>query len=449
MRERGQHPTNVRHTGVLALGVVLAGCPPPRGAHTQIITPLDAQIARYEQSLARDIPQILTLLSDSDVRLAMRTGAGLSTGAGDPFAFAERAAALEEAEGILAPDEAHPKPEIAADPHMIDVLASQRTLRDLLSSERLRLSREYTGGGLAPRAVVDMLPALVAFLDTGHVDDPDTYLAWRLRGIKDALEPNTISTFEREEIRATLQSISMRGPKAQTELVALQKHLERLPVAPYPLRSETELGEEIEAFVGLPASFDRVSPYLQSAAATLRSQLDVAFGVLDLRAQQEVRRRAAALLAHPPLCTGAAHAMMPAQMAPPDERVRSCAVVRMMSIAQPEGHDAEEIAALLALHEVVVTAGRANAMHERVRDPQAAARKWPRLLALDADSERRELFLAANHPTKAIAAGIAAGMLVADGAAKAHKRAQEWMRHGDARFDVVDPYLVLRVRSAR
>jgi hypothetical protein len=135
-------------------------------------------------------------------------------------------------------------------------------------------------------------------------------------------------------------------------------------------------------------------------------------------------------------------------MTPPDERARSCAMVRMMSIAQPEAHDTEEIVGLLVLHEAVVTAGRSLSMHGHVRDPNSAARKWPRLLVLDKESERRETLLAANHPTKAIAAGIAAAMLVVDGPARAHKRAQTWMRYGDARFDVIETEL-LQVRSAR
>src|SRR5581483_1031469 len=136
-----------------------------------------------------------------------------------------------------------------------------------------------------------------------------------------------------------------RGPKSQKALAALYKKLESLPVAPYPLLEEHALDKEIGAFIGLPDRLDKVEPFLERADQALRFQLDVAFGVLGPAAIEDVKKRAAALVAKPPPCFAAVDVKSAREMAPPDERARSCGLVRALSIAQS---DVEELAALLA-----------------------------------------------------------------------------------------------------
>jgi hypothetical protein len=68
-------------------------------------------------------------------------------------------------------------------------------------------------------------------------------------------------------------------------------------------------------------------------------------------------------------------------------------------------------------------------------------------LQLSEPDEAREVVLAADHPLAAMAAGSAAGVLVEAGAVRARERAREWMRFGEARFDVVDRALALMPRG--
>jgi hypothetical protein len=425
----------------LVLAVAVGGCATLRPTHTQVITPADAKIAKRRRDFDTAVPAVLQLLAESDVRLAARYGHGAG---GDPFLLLQRKQFLDETVDHLARIEIPITDELAADPRMAAMMEEERVLEQLVASEEARLARE---GDLA-HAAIDIIPAVAAYADQGHIPDmdADTMLAWRLHDIREKIAPNTISGFQREELRAELAALGRRGPKTQIELTAIGKKLELLPVAPYPLLEEAALDKELGAFVGLPAKLDGVEPFLEQADQAIRFQLDVAFGVLRPAASDDVKKRAVALLAKPPPCFAAADVKTAREMAPPEERTRSCGLVRALSIAQT---DIEELAALLALHHAVITAGRSASMHGRVRDPQVATRRWSRVVPLAADAEQHELLLAANHPTKAIAGGAAAGLLTLAGGARAHERAREWMRFGDASFDVVEQHLAVMPRTRR
>ena len=426
----------VRLPAALLFLFALCGCPPARPTHTQVITPRDAKIAAV-RSHVRFMGAVLQILADSDIRLAVRVGDDIQSG--DPFMVTERDAALEDALDEVSRQE-FADTSLERDPEYLELLSEQEAFLDLVHAEKFRLEMELENPSqLKARAALDALPAMLMVIDSNRAEDPDTLLAWRLQLVRESLKPNSLSAFERDELRSILQGMSKRGPKTQTEVIAVSKRLESLPVAPFPLLSESDLDKQFKAFVGLPSSIDGVQPFLENAARTIRFQIDVAFSVLSPQAQEDVKRRAVAALLRPPPCVGAAHAQTPRQMGPPDERARSCAMVRLVAIAQT---DMDELAALLTLYEAIVTAGRAATMHEKVRDPAVAIRKWPRLLQLG-DGESRELMLAANHPVKAISAGIAAGLVMGRSPSNARKRAREWMRYGDGRFDAVERHLLL------
>lgn len=434
------HPTGMRGAlGTLVVMVAMVGCATVRPTHTVRITPEDAVVAKHRRDFDVAVPAVLQLLAESDVRLAARYGHGSG---GDPFLFLQRKQFLDETVDHLGRIEIAITNPLAADPRMAALMEEQRIIEQLVAAEEARRTREEN----IASAAVDIIPAITAYADQGHIADmdadmdADTMIAWRLSDIEKAIKPNTISGFQREELRGALAQLDRRGPKSQKGLAALQKKLESLPVAPYPLLEEHALDKEIAAFIGLPDKLDKVEPFLERADQALRFQLDVAFGVLGPAATEDVKKRAAALIAKPPPCFPAADVKSARKMGPPDERTRSCGLVRALSIAQT---DVEELSALLALHHAVITAGRSAAMHGRVRDPAVAARRWTRIVPLAPDLEQRELVLAANHPTKAIAAGSAAGVLTLAGGARAHERAREWMRFGDASFEVVEQHLAI------
>jgi hypothetical protein len=424
---------------VLVCALMGSACGGARPTHTTVITPEDSEISKINRQLTVMLPNVLMLLAQSDIRLAGRIGHGPG---GDPFTLATREQDLESAERELQHFQP-PKPEYAGNPRLADAMLDKYIVDQLLASERARLAKEHDLGG----ASIDILSGVLLYVDEGQSREleGDKLLAWRLKDVRDALKPNSISGFQREELRTVLAAMAKHGPTTDREVQAMLKHLEKLPVAPYPLMPEAELDKELAAFMALPAKLDAVEPFLEKADQALRFQIDVAFGVLAPTAVEDVRRRAMATLAKPPPCLAAANVENARQMGPPDERARACGLVRALSIAQS---DIEELAALLALREAVVTAARSALMHGRVRDPVIAARKWPRLLPLSAEAEQRELLLAANHPTKAIAGGAAAGILTMAGGAKTRERAREWMRFGDADFEAIDRHLAVMPRTA-
>ena len=427
--------------GLVALGAIAPGCAAAPPTHTQVITPRDAAVAGYRRAYVNAMPSVLARLAEADARIAAR--AGFSVG-GDPFLTDARAEGLRSARGELARMEIPLDSPYAADPEIVDLLAVQAAARALLDEEDLRLEWERNYAGHA----ADVLRGAQLYVDTqATVEDPDELLAWRVAIVKDALKPNTISRWEQLELGAWLRDLApaRRGAKTTAAAAQLDKHLANLPVAPYAVRTEEELDHGVATFFGLPASFDAVEPWTERAAGALRAQLEVAFGVLSPAAAEEVRAKAAALLARPPQCAPRLPVQDARHLAPPPERARACALVRALAVAAT---DSDELAALLALHEATVTGGRAATMHGKTRDPAAAARRWPRLLALSEEAEARETLYAATHPVAAIAPAAEAGVLVEAGVARARERAREWMRFGEAPPIVIDRHLATRPRSA-
>ena len=290
-----------------ALLALAAGCAAARPTHTQVITPRDAAIARYRRANEGAIPSVLSQLGDKDMRVALRSGA---SNGGDPFLLSEREAGLEDTRADLGRIEIPLGSPYASDPEMADLLLEQQVLGELVAEETARLASERD---LAEHAV-DLLVASQLYVDKSPmVEDPDALLAWRIAIVKDALKPNTISRYERAELAGWLRDIApgawsgsdrtqKRGPKTTTAAAAMEKHLASIPVAPYPTRTEEEVDRGVKAFLGIPGSFDAVEPYAERASGVLRAQLEIAFGVLSPSAADDVRRRAIALLAHPPPC---------------------------------------------------------------------------------------------------------------------------------------------------
>jgi hypothetical protein len=131
-------------------------------------------------------------------------------------------------------------------------------------------------------------------------------------------------------------------------------------------------------------------------------------------------------------------------MAPPDERVWACSLVHALDDART---DEAEIATDLAWHDAIVVARWAVSTHGPIRAESAARARAQLLLPLSPVESGRLMELARARPMRALAAGVAAVVLMKDGAAHARTRAHRWRGIGDAPMDLIDETLGGRRRE--
>src|SRR6185295_1452398 len=120
MPEHQKHPRTMRRALGLVLGCALAvsACGGPPQTHSVKITPADAEVSMVRRQLETLLPQVLSLLSQSDIRLAGRIGHGPG---GDPFTLATREQDLDAAERELQHFK-QPKQEYAGDARLADAM---------------------------------------------------------------------------------------------------------------------------------------------------------------------------------------------------------------------------------------------------------------------------------------------------------------------------------------
>jgi len=143
------------------------------------------------------------------------------------------------------------------------------------------------------------------------------------------------------------------------------------------------------------------------------------------------------LLASPP-CTPRVPVHTPLDLAPPEERAWSCALLHAFDDVKT---DEAEIAADLAWHDALVVARWAVSTHGPLRSVEAARARAELRLGFSTAESSRLMLLARARPMRAIAAGVAASILVKDGASHARVRAHRWRGIGDAPMDLIAPML--------
>lgn len=452
-----------------ALGAmyVLACARPPRPTHDAVVSDRQVRIASYARAFRNAEPVILASMVDDDSRLLLRMapkpridqvrGASddewmpserrLWWGRGyvDPFMFTDREETLEGAsaqlDSIELPADVGLRRELldahgaeAADPDIRALGIDQHLLHRVLASERLRVERERELPRAASDLVLAMIDAIPVQPSAEHTAAMDVAMAWRMDLVRGSLAPNLLSEAERTDLLTNLARLRSRAVKLGKAVAAIDKLVDALGtllVAPFPIDDEEVVEHELTAFVGAGLSLDTLGAAFARTRATLATQVGAAFTVLSPAMEASVRQKALTLLFDPPPCGTSLPMQTTRDLAPPLERAWSCALVKATDAAKS---DLDDVAALLALHDATMVASWAVARHGPTR---AATLKDATLLALTPAQVSALVVQAEARPLRAIAAGLAAGLLVGEGAADVKARAHAWRVFGEAPLDVV------------
>ncbi len=369
----------------------------------------------------------------------------------DPFLFADRETALGRVrsgyEQIALPRDVALRLEMTLslgatdDPELRQLRLDQAAFRRMLDAEDARLERERT----LPKAAADLVRAIALEWPLsprpGAMHDLESFLAWRFDNLEQSLAPNSLSEAEREDLREELAAIAPRMaslPKAGAALAKMRKVLDAMWVTPYATEDEAEMDKGLAVYVGSPVSFDALDGALESATRSFDVQIDAGFSVLDEPTKTRVRTRAKQMLFASPACLPRIPVRAPLDMAPPDERAWACTLVHALDDGKT---DLDELAADLAFHDAIAVARWSVCTHGPVRAPDVALRRAPLRLDLGVAERQHLLRLARARPYRAMAAGVAAYVLVRDGAGHAKDRAHHWRGIGDAPMDVIDEML--------
>ncbi len=467
--------------GSIALACACAGAPPQ--TYSATFTDRDIRIESYAKSFRAAEPSLLENLSSETRLLARMTpkptinqmasrddmplggGAWLSRGFVDPFLFSDRESALTRErssfESVALPGnpmlhaevlgwrvmgaEAGDRPGVRhrmgppahLEPLFVQLKLEQAAFRRLFDAEGARLERERK----LPRAAADLVRALVLgwplMPRMGELHDVESMVAWRLQNLGEALAPNTISAAERDDLRDALTELGPRitkMPRATAELAKLQKALDAMWVTPFALEDESEMDKELTLYVGAPLPFDALDGAFDETAGAFEAQASSGLSVLDVRTKERVRKRAKEVLLSSPACMPRSPVHSPLDLAPPEERAWSCALLHATDESKT---DEAEIAADLAWHDAVVVAQWAVSTHGPVRAEAAALAHAKLLLPFSSAESARLMAMARARPMRAIAVGVAAVILMKDGAAHARARAHHWRGIGDAPMDLI------------
>ncbi len=462
---------SMRVTAYVFLAAALFACGgPPRQTYAAVFTDRSIRIASYTKAfrsaepmlvrglehdsrlLARMIPKPTSAQLASDAQLAFGGGEWLNHEYSDPFMFSDREAALarvrSELERVAMPNDIaleaemyDPLAKITEDPDLRQIRLEQAAFRRTLDAEDARLERERT----LPKGAADLVRAMAVAWPIaptpGQMHDLESMIVFRLENLEQSLAPNSLSEAEREDLRDELGAFAprlARMPKALAQMAKLRKVLESMWITPYAVEDEATIDKELAMYVGSPLSFDALDGAFESAARSFGGQIDAGLSVLDAETAARVRARAKQILFDAPACMPRVPVRGPLDMAPPEERAWACSLLHALDDAKT---DLDELSADLAFHDAVVVARWAVSTHGPVRAPDAALRLAHPRLDLTPTEQSRLLRLARARPYRAIAAGVAASILVRDGAAHARPRAHHWRGIGDAPMDVVDEIL--------
>ena len=465
----------LRSVALVGLFALAAGCVrAPHPTYTTTFTDRAIRLGTYAHSFRNAEPTLVAELA-SDTRIFDRmipkpataqsgssAPAWMSRAFVDPFQFTDREMVLQRTresfdEIALPSDEAlqhemekalrttwdvEPADELL----FARVVLEQKSFRRLLDAEDARLERERT----LPQGAADLVRAVALAwplsVRPGAVRDMESMLAWRFANLEQALAPGSLSEAERDDLRDAMNGLAGRVaslPRAAAAMVKTRNALDALWTTPYPRENEATMDRALAIYVGSPLKFDALDAAFESAANHFALQADAGLSVLAPRVRDAVLARAKEILLHPEPCRPRAPIATVLDLAPPQERAWSCALVHALDA---EVGDMGELAADIAWHDAVVVARWAAFTHGPVRSVLAAERRAAPILSLTPAETESLARLAQAQPMRALAAGVAAVLLTSDGPEQAKARARAWRGLGDAPMDLIVPFLPKRRR---
>jgi hypothetical protein len=355
-------------------------------------------------------------------------------GALDLFSVRARARALDAAEARVA---AWTYP-LAAEP------ALERDLvKRLLREEKARVADEKT----LPRAASELVRGVLLTWTVPEAqaarDGRDAWLGRRLDDLTASLKDGTLTQVEKDELDDTLDALEHLAAgyeRANGSLAKLRLAIDKVRPAPAPDASRWKM---IRAHLSLHLGFEveakALAHALEEALATLKGEIKRRRAALkedDAHARELAAEPLVLIEARCPASKSAPPRLR--TLGPPPERAAICGALVQIEGARGE---AELLPVVMALHDDVMAALWALAIHADLQSPDAASKRYRPSSFFPPEREVRLLRRVAVCPTPAIATGWAIALLIAQGMPSLRPRASRWLAFGDAPVDVVQRHL--------
>jgi hypothetical protein len=406
----------------LALGCVAPALLPPASNAA-----LSVETESSTAFLARERPRLAELAS-VDPRLALRLG--MAPVDADPFAFEARALKLD----VVAHREAALSrgPRGAREP---GIAAQEAELFSrLIKEEQARVDEER----LLPRSGSELVRGVVATWNppasTKDLREHDAWLGSKLGEILASLAvPAPLTATEISELEDALDPLERLAnpagyPDTQGALARLRIALAASrPTAGHGFGWEM-LHQRLLVHLGIGDSEPSLRDELTRTEARLRAEAKSALASLS-EAEARAVVQNTEVLAADDACKSPNGAPGMRGFGPPPERALLCAGLHALLRG--------DLPALVALHDAVVVATWALAVHVDGLDPVEAPHGRGLLGEVPPERLGRLTRLAAVRPVACIAVARMAALLDAESESTRREKAQRWIAYGDAPLDVV------------
>jgi hypothetical protein len=360
---------------------------------------------------------------------------GIAFGAIDVFSFGERERQLR----VLGDDLAR-----QGEPNDPASRRERALLRRLLDGEQIRVVRER----VLPESASERVRAIVATWgvpgSTREVAARENLVARGLADVIPAVAQGRLSRPRSLELEDELDALERLAvpegyPDATRTITALRIELGKAhggalaSSAPPAIPLEAQL----TAYVGRPALASdarALASRLEEDEQVLRADAKARLARMPDHTMNEVLAAAASHVDVEGRCRPPADRSPVRAMAPPPERVFVCDLLALVAGALVPPADT---VAVIALHDDVAIALWALALDAGAADLDATRAAHPLLASMPHDRQDRLVRAALVSPARAIAPGLAAVILDADGPSARQDRAARWLAAGDAPFDLV------------
>ncbi len=423
-----------------------AGSPAPQAVVVPPTSPLDGG---NRDRLARDEEALLGALALGDARLARRfemapskgavsesalksilaedPGTQIVDGRIDAFSFAARERLLDEAEARIATWKYPLEKEGALERDLLKRLVEEERARVNEERDLPRSASELVRGALVTWAAPEGEVSLRA---------RDAWLAKRMDEVRATLRDGGLATSELQELDDALDALERLATgysEASAALARLRLRLDEVPPAKSVDGRWEELRARAKTHLGLDVDATRDRRALEEVEVALRREVKERRATLkEDEARREELAAEARVLAEG-RCAPSGHGVR--GFLPPPERAAICGALE--GVHGGAAHEEALLPAMMSLHDDVVVALWALAVHAEGVTPEVAASRYRPLAFFPPEREARLLRLSAVRATVALGAGLGVVILARGGVREIPKRAERWLAFGDAPLDVI------------
>ena len=414
----------------------------------------DDEAARIAK-LREDEEHVLEVIAASDPRFAVRVGgakeerlhaasvkalangdadAGIEDGALDFFSFTARARSIEEAEAIVAHTPSFEIDVKTDSTRAADAQLERELLVRLVAEEHARLDEERT----LPRSASALVRGLVETWgapESRHAAElRDARIARRLDEVRASLagpDASRATLAELDDALDPLERIATPGDYSKTAQAIARLRVALGDAKPRVQEDDASwprLQAALRVHLGLTSTARDLRAHFEDAERALRAEASARLSGAHLD-EHDLAKRADALTLASASCAATVGGSRLRAFPPPPERAPACGALHALADSSGE---AGLLAAVIALHDDVVVALWALALHEAHATPGHAIENAHPFFGAQPDREARLLHFAAARPVAAIGAGeIASALETID-----VPFAVEWLARGDVPIDI-------------